>query len=68
MNKTASHDPLHLFHGLLWVMKNTGLQRPKNGQFGSSHRGSVVTNPTRIREDTGLIPGITQWVKDKALP
>ena len=26
----------------------------------SSHRGSVVTNPTSICEDAGLIPGLAQ--------
>ena len=34
----------------------------------SSHFGSVVTNPTSIHEDVGLMPGLTQWVKDLALP
>ena len=33
-----------------------------------SHHGSVETNLTGIDEDTGLIPGLAQWVKDLVLP
>ena len=36
--------------------------------FGSSHRGTVETNPTRNDEVAGSIPGLAQWVEDLALP
>ena len=32
--------------------------------FRASHCGSMATNLTRIHEDVGSIPGLTQWVKD----
>ena len=40
----------------------------KQLQSRSSHCGSVVTNPTRIHKDAGLIPGLAQWVGDPVLP
>ena len=33
---------------------------------GSSYLGSVVNE--LVIQDTGLIPGLAQWVKDLALP
>ena len=34
----------------------------------SSHCRLEVTNTTSIHEDKGSNPGLTQWVKDPALP
>ena len=44
-----------------------GISGVKTGK-GSSHCGTAETNPTRNHEAGGLIPGLTHWVKDLALP
>ena len=33
----------------------------------NSCRGTAETNLISIREDVGLIPGLTKWVRDLAL-
>ena len=34
----------------------------------SSHQDTAETNPTRNHEVAALIPGLAEWVKDKAWP
>ena len=35
----------------------------KNLLFGVPFMAQWLTNPTWVHEDTGLIPGLAQWVK-----
>ena len=39
----------------------------KKNHVESSRCGSAETNLTSIHEDTGLIPGLAQWVEDPEL-
>ena len=43
-------------------------QKQKSRPMGNSHHCSVEVNLTSICEDASLMPGLTQWVKDTALP
>ena len=46
----------------------TKQNKTKRVNYMSSHCGAVETNPTRNCEVADSIPGLTQWVKDVALP
>ena len=39
-----------------------------SGMGGVPVVAQQITNPTSIHEDAGLTPGLTQWVRDLALP
>ena len=44
------------------------LTEKKINHGGDPFMAQWLTNMTSIHEDAGLIPGLTQWVKDLVLP
>ena len=46
----------------------TPVFKKHTGNYGSSHCGSAVMNPTSIHEDVGPVLGLAQRGKDLALP
>ena len=74
LKTNIEHGYLNIKHkSIIWFSNSTaGIgftpKRIENKDSRSSCGGSVVMNPTSIQEDMGLILGLTQWVKDLALP
>ena len=60
----STHYPHRVRRKWERALKIEQLERTK---LGSSCCGSVITNLTSNHEDPGLIPGLTQWVKDLSL-
>ena len=64
-------DGKKIFHAVgvvIFVLDKIGFKTKIITKDRRSHRGTVETNPTRNAEVVGLIPSLTQWVKDLALP
>ena len=53
-------------HNAMVLEINIRKKKKKNLEFPIV--AQWLTNPTSIHEDTGLIPGLTQGVKDLVLP
>ena len=63
--KTVLNRPISSTSFKKWLEDGSLLTSKKLRR--SSRHGTVETNLTRNHEVVGLIPGLTQWVKDLAL-
>ena len=61
----TSHELLFTSLAVTWAYFCSTFFKIRNSR--SSPHGTAETNLTRIQEDTGLIPGLAQWVKALAL-
>ena len=51
-----------------FICQGVAVKRRKKKRHGVPFMAHQLMIPTRIHEDVGLIPGLTQWVKDPASP
>ena len=58
----------HLLHLTVEVCLKRQKAPPKQNCNGSSRVAQGIVDPTGIYEESGLIPGLVQWVKDLVLP